>query len=187
MCIRDRQVLEQFFLQKAAAGGKFLPESPQIGLLALVLLDAGGDALQHLEQFLAAHRLEQLFLDAQGNGLPGVGEIVVARQDDHIHPGHGAHGRAAQLQPVHKGHSDVGNQDIRLDRCVYETVLTWALLAANYGQPRAYALAAAALGFAAQRLTLAPLVSGILRLLGRVSGWVVVAISRPVWVKNIFR
>ncbi len=66
-------------------------------------------------------------------------------------------------------------------------ILTWALLAANYGQPRAYALAAAALGFAAQRLTLAPLVSWILRLLGRVSGWVVVAISRPVWVKNIFR
>ena len=29
-------------------------------------------------------------------------------------------------------------------------ILTWALLAANYGQPRAYALAAAALGFAAQ-------------------------------------
>lgn len=66
-------------------------------------------------------------------------------------------------------------------------ILTGALLAANYGQPRAYALAAAALGLALERLTLAPLVTGGLRLLGRVLGWALAVISRPAWVKKIFQ
>ena len=67
------------------------------------------------------------------------------------------------------------------------TILTVALLAANYGQPRAYVLAAAALGLALERLTLAPLVTQTARLLGRAMTWVLAVLSRPAWIKKIFR
>ena len=91
------------------------PVLDRFRLLAAFLADAGGDALQHLQKLLRAHRLEQVFLYPQGNGLLRIGKIVIAGKDDDLHPGHGVGNGLAKLHAVHKGHAYIGDEYIGLD------------------------------------------------------------------------
>ena len=109
------RLAKQRFAQKGRGGGQLPLDAQKVGLRAALLADAAGDALKHFEQLLRAHRLEQVFLYPQRNGLLGVGEVIVAGEDDDLHPRHGVGHGLAQLHAVHEGHADVGDEDVRLD------------------------------------------------------------------------
>ena len=106
---------KQLFAQKGRGGGQLPLDAQKVGLRPALLADAAGDALQHFQKLLRAHRLEQVFLHPQGDGLLGIGEIVIAGEYDDLHPRHGVGNGLAKLHAVHKGHADVGDEYIRLD------------------------------------------------------------------------
>lgn len=65
--------------------------------------------------------------------------------------------------------------------------VTWALILANYGQVRFYALAAAALGLAIQRLTVGRLLMRLIGLAASGLGRAFRYIARCTLIKKIFR
>lgn len=81
-----------------------------LGLALDLLLDLG----EHLGQGTLGHRLQQIPLHPQIDGLAGIVEVVISRQDDDLGVGEFLQHQLAQLQPVHEGHPDVGNQHIGL-------------------------------------------------------------------------
>ena len=82
--------------------------------MALLFPNLPGNPLKDVQQIPAADGLQQIFLHVERDGLPGIGKIVVSAENDGMNPGHGAGYLTAQLQPVHKGHADIRNQNIRL-------------------------------------------------------------------------
>ena len=73
-----------------------------------------GYTVQYLSQLSWGYGLEQIFLHAQGYGLPGVVEIIVAGENNHRDPWHALLYLTAKLHAVHKGHAYVGNENIRV-------------------------------------------------------------------------
>lgn len=90
-------------------------EAVQVVLLFGLALDLFLDFAQYVHQGVFGHRFQQVALHPQVDGLAGVVEIVVPRQDDDFHVGEFPQHDLAQFQPVHKGHPDVGDQHVGLD------------------------------------------------------------------------
>ena len=105
---------QQFGLQKLVSGGKPFPEGCQVFPVTALFLDLPAHPVQCRLQFRGRHRLEQVFLHAQGYGFLGIGKIIIAGQDDPFHPGHGTLYFLAQFHSVHKRHADICQQDVRV-------------------------------------------------------------------------
>ena len=65
-------------------------------------------------KLLVVHGLEDIIRDLQPQGLPAVGEIIVAGHDDKGHVRVFDPGQLDDLQPVHNGDVDVHDGNVRL-------------------------------------------------------------------------
>ena len=105
---------QQLFPQELVAGHHVPPQALHVLLGAALGGDLPGHPGQRLAQLLGRDGLEQVFLHAQGDGLLGIGEVVVAGENHDAHPGHHPLHLRAQLHAVHEGHADVRQQDVRV-------------------------------------------------------------------------
>ena len=83
-------------------------------LLALGL-QLGAQARQHFLQFPGVHRLHDVFRDAHAHRLTGVFKVVKAGKHHQLRRGQLPPQPAAELQPVHEGHLDVGEHHVQAD------------------------------------------------------------------------
>ena len=90
------------------------PEPLQVVLLLGLVLDLLLHLGEHLGQRALGHRLQKIPLHPQVDGLAGVVEVVVPRQNDDLGAGELLEHQFAQFQPVHEGHADVGEQHVGL-------------------------------------------------------------------------
>ena len=98
--------------QQRQAGLKPPAQAADVRALARGLVQAVARVLQHLRKLRRRDGLEQVAQYLDLNGLPGVLKIIVPRQDDELGGGQYRPHPAAQGQPVHQRHADVGNHQV---------------------------------------------------------------------------
>ena len=90
-------------------------EHLEIFLLLPLLLNPAACLFQGLDHVGAGDGLEQILIDVQLDGLLRVLKIVISGQDDDPRVRKFAVHQAAQGEPVHERHFDVGDENIRTD------------------------------------------------------------------------
>ena len=85
------------------------------GFPALSVRRSGGDAPQTVLELVHVHGLEQVFRHTQPDGLLRIVKLAIAGDDDRVKRADGAP-LAQHFQPVHIGHADIGDDDIRAQR-----------------------------------------------------------------------
>jgi len=88
----------------------------QRAALGSFLIQLGCGLAQHLVQVLHGHGLEQVFQDAQLDGLLRVLELIMTAEDDDLGGRQAIPDDLAELQAVHERHANVGDQEIGLGR-----------------------------------------------------------------------
>lgn len=87
---------------------------PQIVLLLPFPFDLLAGGLQRLDHIRPCQRLQQILIHVQGDGLTGILKVTVAAGDNDFGFRQLTADDPAERQAVHKGHTDIGDQDIRL-------------------------------------------------------------------------
>ncbi len=110
------QAHEEFFAQQRQVIFHLAAELLEIGPFAFLLIQRDRYPGKDVLQVLYADWFEQVFRHPQLNSRLGVLKIVIPADQDDFHPGHVLADDLAQLQAVHKGHFDIGDEHVRLER-----------------------------------------------------------------------
>ena len=115
----DRELARHDPLKKYAAGVLLvllrLPvELGQVAPVSPLALNLFLQLLQHIQQRLFGDGLEEIAVHADADGLPGILEVVIAGDDDDFDLREFTADQFAEGQTVHKGHTDIGDQHVRL-------------------------------------------------------------------------
>ena len=91
----------------------FLLKLTQIGFLLPLLVDFPADILQRFQKRRLCHRLKQILLHADLNGLLRKLKVVVSADENNSCLRQFCADKLAECQPVHKRHFDIRNQNVR--------------------------------------------------------------------------
>lgn len=108
------QLVEELLPQEGQAALIGLVEPVDVAPLLDLLIQGVFDPAEDVAELGCVHRLEDILHHVELDGLLGKLKLVEAGKDDEPHPGLPPGQLGPQLQPVHKGHLDVGEHHVQI-------------------------------------------------------------------------
>ena len=110
------QLLEELLPQEGQALLVDLVELVDVPPLGDLIVQQAPDPAQHIGELGGVHRLEDVLHHIELDGLLGVLKGVEAGEDNELEPGLAPGELRPQLQAVHEGHLDVGEDHVQVQR-----------------------------------------------------------------------